>query len=519
MAKRRRSLEATPPGGGRGLRACAAAARSAPPGAHSEPEAGYPAPEPGRWGGVVDVGVTRRGGKRGLAGALAEAEAAGVLPLTSTCNISCVFCSNRWNPPGLRVFRLPPRSLAEVEAALAGMSHLDEVVIGESASRVLEGEPLTHPDFGAILRVARRLVPQAVIKVTTNGLLLDAGLAGLLADLGPVEVTLSLNTASPEAYRRLHGIEADPARAPGLLRRAGIPFHGSVVAVPALAGRKDLTETVRRLEAWGALSCRVFVPGHTSLTPRETAVLLPGRAEVAALVEEARGSTRLPLTLDPPEITDLAARLAGVIPGSPADRAGLRAGDVLTDVEGTSPVCRVDAFRRSREALARRGRCRLEVAGRGPVVLSAGPGRPVRTGLVMDCDVDPADAGAVRRVAAAEGSGRVLILTSTLASGPLRLALASPGFGPQPACRVTPVPSTTFGGSIGCAGLLTVADVERTLAGLLATGQGPAAGEVVLLPRIAFDRSGVDLVGRSPAELRALLPPGTRLVVPGLLRV
>jgi len=70
----------------------------------------------------------------------------GVLPLTSECNMRCVFCSNRFNPPGVRVAFIRPRAPAEVVDSLDELAPAERVVIGESATRICEGEPFTHPE-------------------------------------------------------------------------------------------------------------------------------------------------------------------------------------------------------------------------------------------------------------------------------------------------------------------------------------------------------------------------------------
>jgi pyruvate-formate lyase-activating enzyme len=460
----------------------------------------------------------------GLQGALVEAEAAGILPITSTCDISCLFCSNRSNPPGARVYALRHRPVSEIARALAGMARLPEIVIGEAASRVSEGEPLTHPDFSTVARLVRQNCPDATIRLTTNGRLLDAGLTSLLAALGPVEVTLSLNTASTEAYGRLHGRAGDPRRAARLLAASGLGFEASVVAVPAVTGAGDLQATASFLADQGCTHCRVFIPGFTRFTPASVRAVLPEREEVTRLVEEAR-ATRMPLSLEPPQLGDLEARVTGILAGTPAERAGLRAGDVVTAVEGTRPFSRVDAFRRCQDGLRSRGRCRVRLArlGEAEVTLAASddhtgaPREPVgrgRPGFVMDRDCDPDDARTILELADGLGASRAVVFTGSLAARVMELGLASAAreHGGRPAWLVAAVPSETFGGSIGAAGLLTVEDVATELG----RHDRLRPGDVLFLPPVAFDRNGVDLMGRSATEIRCLLPRRTRLVVPGL---
>ena len=57
---------------------------------------------------------------------------------------------------------------------------------------------------------------------------------------------------------------------------------------------------------------------------------------------------RIPLLLEPflaGAGEQLQAEIAGVMDGSPAERAGLQRGDVIRAVHGRQVHCRVDAFR------------------------------------------------------------------------------------------------------------------------------------------------------------------------------
>lgn len=450
-----------------------------------------------------------------LTEAIAEAEATGVLPLTSTCNVACIFCSNRGNPPEVEVYRLPPRPLDDLERSLRNLGRPREIVIGESASRISEGEPLTHPAFRQVIGLIRRLHPATPIKLTTNGTLLDAGTVRALAEAAPLEVTLSLNTTDPGGYDRLHGRPHDPRPVLELLGISGVPYHASVVAVPAVTGSEDLLRTARLLADRGCLSCRVFAPGYTRHTPAEIVELLPTRDEVARLVERARSAGRLPLTLEPPLTTDLDARIAGILCDSSAERVGLVSGDVIEAVDGRPPFSRVEAFTRTRQALRRRGRCLLALRGGREVTLQ-GRGRP---GFIVDRDVDPADVRLILAEGLAYGARRVVVVTSELGLGPLALGLeraAEAGGHPDYEVVLMAVPSKTFGGSIASAGLLTIADIATAIRDEWLDRLGPLGpDDLILLPPLAFSRTGRDLRGARPADLTALLPSGARAVVAG----
>lgn len=98
-----------------------------------------------------------------------------ILPLTSACNVRCIFCSHRQNPPGVEAYRIPPQGRSEVERILPFMDPERPVVIGESATRIIEGEPFTHPAILEILELIRANLPGATIQITTNGSLSTAG--------------------------------------------------------------------------------------------------------------------------------------------------------------------------------------------------------------------------------------------------------------------------------------------------------------------------------------------------------
>ena len=122
----------------------------------------------------------------------------GILPITSVCNMACQFCSHRNNPPGLEVYRLGHLDLELIEELLQYLAPEGPVIIGESATRIIEGDPLTHPDFFRIIELLRQKFPRKEIRLTTNGSYLDREMVDFLAGRGPVELNISLNCSSPE---------------------------------------------------------------------------------------------------------------------------------------------------------------------------------------------------------------------------------------------------------------------------------------------------------------------------------
>lgn len=345
-----------------------------------------------------------------------------ILPLTSACNVRCVFCSHHQNPSGIEAYRIAPRSLAEVERILSFMDTGRPVVIGESATRIIEGEPFTHPAITEILRLVRATFPRSTIQITTNGSLLDEKMVDFLSRLGNVVVTLSLNSAGEIGRALLMGdVNAGRAvKSATLLKEYGVSFHGSVVAMPHLVGWSDPEEAVRYLCACGAETVRVFLPGFTDLAAPALRFDPSMWEELQLFVSRLREELTVPLTCEPPVISDLEPKVTGVIAASPAAGAGIRAGDIIEAVNGSPAHTRVQAFNQvlkawSPEVMVKRGN--------EPMVLQVKKEPGERSGLVMDYDLDPALIGEMARSARRRGASRVLVLTSELADPVVNMGL------------------------------------------------------------------------------------------------
>lgn len=85
--------------------------------------------------------------------------------LTEHCNLKCAGCDH-FSPVAEPEF-------ADIKEFTRDFERLSELFSGRAREiHLLGGEPLLHPDLASFLKTARRCFPQAVIDVTTNGLLL-----------------------------------------------------------------------------------------------------------------------------------------------------------------------------------------------------------------------------------------------------------------------------------------------------------------------------------------------------------
>ncbi|MDP3050874.1 MAG: DUF512 domain-containing protein, partial [Eubacteriales bacterium] len=429
-----------------------------------------------------------------------------ILPVSSACNVSCVFCSHHQNPPGVLAYRMPPRSVAEILDLAQWLDPQQTVVIGESATRIIEGEPLLHPEIAAILTVLRRRMPHTPLQITTNGSLLTAEIGRLLDSVRPVTVYLSLNSSDLE-NRRLLMRDPEPARALrglGLLGAAGIPFEGSIVAMPELTGWEDLRQTIADLARAGTRMVRVFTPGFTRLAPDNLRFSVDFAQKLAAYLNQECRNLGVPVVLEPPLLTDLTPEVRGVISGSPGHTAGIRATDVIRRVNGCEPYSRVDAHQQllqaqSPEVLLLRGGAEKTISLDKRTGLSAG--------LVFDYDFDPHQAEALKH-SIRRGVGQGLVVTGTLAGALMARVLEQDI--EEGHCRVLPIENRFFGGSIGCAGLLVVDDMLDALK--QDRSANPNKVKRVLLPQKAFDYRGLDLTGRHYREIADALDLEVRLL-------
>lgn len=426
------------------------------------------------------------------------ASEANILPVTSHCNVRCVFCSHHQNPPGVLSYRIAPCTPAEVKQVVCFLDPGRPVVIGESATRIVEGEPLTNPAIREILQLVRSTFPRTPVRITTNGSLLDEKMVDFLRRLDKVVINLSLNSAGEKGRAYLMG-DADPGRAlrsVDLLKNYGLPFHGSVVAMPHLVGWSDLEETIRRLEACGAETVRLFLPGFTGLAAPALRFEPSLREEISDFVSRLRWKLNVPLTCEPPLIYDLEPAVGGVINDSPAAAAGIRFGDVIRAVNGLPVQTRVHAFKQVLKA----GSPEITIEREGKLVSLAIKKKPGdRSGLVMDYDLDPAMIAEMAQAVRRRGVKRALALTSEFGSRLIDIGLQR-FLKDEAEIETLAVKNRFFGGSIGAAGLLTVADFGVAMEEFLSKrpGQKP---RLALLPGLAFDRRGKDLTGRSFIEL------------------
>jgi NifB/MoaA-like Fe-S oxidoreductase len=416
-----------------------------------------------------------------------------VLPLTGRCNLSCIFCSHRFNPPGTKAYSFNHLPLNTVNGLLKFLDPSRKIIIGDSATRLREGEPLTYPGFLPVIEKLRQRFPQTLIQFTTNGSLLNRQLIAKLAVLQPLEIILSVNSISVAGRKKLMA-DTEPSiirSALEALTQYAINFQGSVVALPHITGFDDLEETLYFLDRAGARTIRLLLPGFTKLAPAD---LLPAPAISEAIykkVEQMQLKLSVPLLTEPSKIMDLNPVISGVIKDSPADRAGLASGDIIMKVGNKKPFSRVEAYRLLADNRNPQLHLRRSEKTFSSCLLKEKDDKP---GITVAYDLDPDQVDQVQRIIDPNGKNLMLLSVPALQRWQVALQLRTIAN-----LDLLTVPSLWFGGTINCAGLLTVGDYRAAMDSCPNLGRYSR----ILLPSVPFDLSGYDICGEHYFSLSA----------------
>jgi MoaA/NifB/PqqE/SkfB family radical SAM enzyme len=236
-----------------------------------------------------------------------------VLPVISECNTSCIFCSHRFNPANVEVFALPRLSYDDFREIITYLSGDRKIIIGESATRIIEGEPLLHPEFPKILAEVRRRFPNTALQITTNGTLLNKALVDCFAELGNIELNVSCNCIRPESRGKVLGRRHDEDYAERLALLIGkVRFSGSIVAVPDMVGPEEIRATIGLLEEYGADMAKIFVPGYTRLSDNSRGFLLLYE-ETRTLASDINNGCSIPVIVEPALLKNLTPQIEGII--------------------------------------------------------------------------------------------------------------------------------------------------------------------------------------------------------------
>lgn len=436
-----------------------------------------------------------------------------VLPLGFSCDANCVFCSHKNIEPHSHLYGFTrySRSSEEIAAHAEFLDPEKPVLIGDSATKISEGEPFLRKDIVGILSAVRKRVKKAPIKITTSGGHIGRDFFDAIGELAPLEINFSLNSYDEKTHESIvPGIRAADAfeNFESLCSRAGagiLTVGASLMAVsPEAAPAAGMRDGLERLVGTKGLDIvRIFLPRYCG---RVFGEFFRSFGEYRGYVSEisslARSFSfsRIPVIAEPKSPDSAEVTVAGAAPGGRAAALGVIAGAKIVSVNGKKPVSRSHAHSliaaaRKRAVIVLEG---AEGSGRLEAVFDDFDGRSEGSGgIVLEADIPYGSYEALlaRDRANAASGRRSLAVTTGLARDYLAAFLEKAGLS-----SVSPfaAENSFFGGNIDCAGLLTIGDIAAAVSSRPETKRSLVRKDLdLIVPAAMLDHLGLDLAGAS----------------------
>lgn len=426
-----------------------------------------------------------------------------ILPVISDCRNGCIFCSHKNNPENVDIYRLPHLTFDDIAMISRYLNGGEKIVIGESASRIIEGEPFLREDMVDILKLLRSMFPTTPIEITTSGSYLTHNIISEIKKLCPIELNISLNSSSPRGRQLLHRDKNinGALHAVHDLNESGVEFNGSIVAMPDIVGYRDIEDTIAYLCMNNARTVRVFVPGFSRLS-KYSVDFDEIRQRLHEIAEKLYMQYEVPILVEPPMIDSLDAEICGIIKGSAASRAGLLKGDRVEEVNGIRPITRVEAYR----LLYKYKDPMVKVMRKSKSLnMVIEKDKNTSAGAVFYYDIDPEVIRDIEKAVQRHKSVNPLIITSKLGYGIIKLCMDSIASADY---NVLPAENVFFGGTIMCAGLLTVDDIIQKVNEYKQINMP----DLIIIPSIAFDIYGRDISGKHWSEIENIVEIKTVII-------
>ena len=128
------------------------------------------------------------------------------IPITSACNYRCNFCELSGVADKLKKEK---RKYQNNSISLSNIKEFEPMIktaqVVNLGGRTGPGEPLFAKNFDESVREIRRINPEVVVDLTTNGALLSKDRTDFLTSMAPIAVTFSIHAATPETYSSIMG--------------------------------------------------------------------------------------------------------------------------------------------------------------------------------------------------------------------------------------------------------------------------------------------------------------------------
>ncbi len=442
-----------------------------------------------------------------------------IIPMTSVCQQACLFCSHRFNPRDIEVYSGGHLEKGMVFSLFDYIDKGRPVYIGESATRIIEGEPFSHPDWQEILIEFSNRFPETPLRITTSAAGLNEDDIKVLADLdksdsGGLRLIISVNLLDIDKRKKVLGTGCNKNILDILkdLNRYGIDVEASFVAIPKITGWDELEESIYRISEFENIKlARIMLAGYSKFANDNIkAKFKVDRLKLQKKVEALNSKVSLPIIFEPAIINDLDAKVIGVINNTPAWKAGFKKGDIIRKVSDQAVFSRVDVFNKFKQNLANKNKFKVLIERKDNFkeleVNVLGWNEYDYTGLVMANDFSLVDFNNIKSKINRDYTKRILILTSELARDRLELIAVKLEEEFEVGIDVMAVQSKYFGGNIGSAGLLVVDDYK-----LIKDRVNQLNYDLIITSSALFDVDGKDLKGELRSDLLDLFT--TELVI------
>ncbi|MBS3811846.1 MAG: DUF512 domain-containing protein [Halanaerobiales bacterium] len=420
-----------------------------------------------------------------------------ILPLTSKCNLSCIFCSHNQNPPGVEIISMGDLSLDKAVELINFLNPDKPIVIGESATKIIEGEPLLHPKKIKILKAIRKKYENTEIKITTNGLLIDQEFINFIKNNKKITLNISVNYIEDSLRKEVMGKQVGPPILDIIneISQTGVDYHFSTVALPHLFGYKIIEKELIKMTEYNPLTIRVFMPGFTKYTSKK--LKFDHRQvydKLAAIIHHLNLLNETPIIIEPPRLKNLNKIIIGVIKQSPADIAGLKYLDEIVEVNNIVTTSKVETFnliKSFKNPLLKLKRGHSEIKK----VLNKGAGKS--SGIIMNYDLSLDKINELDRLLSVNQNKRIIILSSELGYQFMKYMVRKYlGYQSKEKINIKGVKNIFMKGSIMSAGLITNYDIEYFLKNNI-----DFSFDLLILPAIMYDIFNNDLCGESYKKL------------------
>jgi len=429
-----------------------------------------------------------------------------VLPLGFSCGSNCVFCSHKNIGAGsyLYEFTRYSRSADEIIEHVGFLDPGKRVAIGDSATKIFEGEPFLNKDLVRVLRAVRTRVKKAPIVITTSGALIGMDFFEALDDLAPVYVNFSLNSYDRDVLKAI---------APGL--QAGKVFENfeklcaakesvkvcaSLMAVNGrLTNAEGIARDVARMRLIEGLEMiRIFLPRFSD---KSFGFFFRDMDEYRSYVREiismagSFSGPGTPVMAEPVAPESAEVSVFRVIPGSRAALGGAAPGDRILSVNGKIPVTRSHAHSmivKSRERVD----IRIE-SGKNLVYENFDGTTEGAGGIVFESDISHNAYESLKNInKKLTDEGRSAVMATTgLSTDYIGAFLAKHGFS---SLNPFPVTNRSFGGNIDCAGLLSFRDIANAINEKHSKASSLKNREsALIIPGAMLDHLEIDIAGTS----------------------